>query len=67
MLATVHNEAEEEIEDNRETDDGEREGAGAEQADKLVAGFGEEDADVAGERFGVGGGKGDGCGRHECS
>ena len=49
VLPTVHDEAEEEIEDDREADDGKREGAGAEEADELIAGLGEEDADVAGE------------------
>ena len=34
----------------------EREGAGAEQADELVAGFREEDAEVARDGVGAGGG-----------
>ena len=64
MLATIHDETEEQIEDDRKADDGERESAGAEESDELVAGFGEEDAERARERVRAGGGKSDGGGRH---
>ncbi len=57
VLAAIHDEAEEEIEDYGKSDDGEREGASTKEADELEAGFREEDAKGAREGVRAGGGK----------
>ncbi len=64
VLAAIHDETEEDVEDNRKSNDGKRERAGAKEADELEAGFGEEYPENVREGIRTGGGKGGGGCRH---
>jgi hypothetical protein len=64
MLTAIHNETEEDVKDDGETNNRESEAARTEETDELVADFAEEDTQTAIESAGGDDSLGERCGGH---